>query len=139
MNTKIKKYFTLALRVLIAIIYVQTLYYKFTAHPESVYIFSKLGLEPFGRIGLGITELITALLIVLPGTMIYGSVLSVGIISGAVFAHLFILGIEVEGDGGKLFYLALTVLIASILLLFLNKTLLIEKLNAIKNKYLTKY
>jgi putative oxidoreductase len=139
MNTKIKKYFTLALRVLIAIIYVQTLYYKFTAHPESVYIFSKLGLEPFGRIGLGITELITALLIVLPATMIYGSVLSVGIISGAVFAHLFILGIEVEGDGGKLFYLALTVLIASILLLFLNKTLLIEKLNAIKNKYLTKY
>lgn len=120
MNQNIKKYSTLALQIGIAVIYLQTLYFKFSGHPDSVYIFTKLGLEPYGRIGLGVLELLTAILILIPKTKIIGAILSLGIIAGAVVSHLGPLGIEIQGDGGKVFYLALAVLFASILLLILN-------------------
>ncbi|HRD09037.1 MAG TPA: DoxX family protein, partial [Saprospiraceae bacterium] len=84
------------LRITIAIIFLQTLYFKFTAHPDSVYIFSKLGVEPYGRIGLGIIELITSLLILWPRTKIIGILLSLGIITGALFSHLLVIGTEVK-------------------------------------------
>ena len=57
---------SMVLRIAVAVIFIQTLYFKFTAHPDSVYIFSKLGVEPYGRIGLGIAELIAAVLILWP-------------------------------------------------------------------------
>jgi hypothetical protein len=103
------------LKLTVAIILLQTLYFKFTAHPDSVHIFSALGVEPFGRIGLGIIELITAGLILYPRTSMVGMVLSLGIIVGAIGSHLLVLGLEVEGDGGGLFSLALVVLIADLL------------------------
>lgn len=103
------------LKLTVAIILLQTLYFKFTAHPDSVHIFSALGVEPFGRIGLGIIELITAGLILYPRTSILGMVLSLGIIVGAIGSHLLVLGLEVEGDGGGLFSLALVVLVADLL------------------------
>ena len=113
MNKKI----LLIIRVVIAIILVQTLRFKFTAHPDSVYIFSQVGLEPIGRIGIGILELISAILILFPKTIWAGALLTVGIISGAIMMHLTQIGIEVHNDGGTLFYLALTVfLLASIIL-----------------------
>lgn len=113
MNKKI----LLIIRVVIAIILVQTLRFKFTAHPDSVYIFSQVGLEPIGRIGIGILELISAILILFPKTIWAGALLTVGIISGAIMMHLTQIGIEVHNDGGMLFYLALTVfLLASIIL-----------------------
>ncbi len=124
MNTKTITYISWALQLLIAIIFLQTLYFKFSAHPDSVYIFSTLGMEPYGRIGTGIAELITAALLLIPATKIYGGILSLGLISGAVLAHLGPLGIEVQGDGGKVFYLALTVLIATVLFLWLNRNAL---------------
>ncbi len=108
----------LVLRIIVAIILVQTLRYKFTAHPYSVYIFTKISLEPYGRIGIGALELITAILIVLPKTIWAGAILSIGIISGAIIMHLSILGIEINNDGGNLFYMALIVLILSILILW---------------------
>ncbi len=101
-----------------AIIFLQTLYFKFTAHPDSVYIFSKLGMEPWGRIGVGVAELITAILLLIPRTTGIGALLGLGTISGAIFFHLFILGIEVNGDHGKVFYLALIVFFACILILW---------------------
>lgn len=104
------KNISLAIRLLIAIILIQTLRYKFTAHPDSVYIFSKIGLEPVGRIGIGVLELIAAVLILIPKSIWAGAVLTVGIISGAVFMHLTILGIEINQDHGKLFYTALIIL-----------------------------
>lgn len=134
MNPSIKKYISWALQILIAVIYVQTLYFKFSAHPDSIYIFSKLGLEPYGRIGLGVLELITAVLILLPKTKIIGGILSLGIISGAVFSHLGPLGIAINGDGGKVFYLAVIVFIASAVFLILNFTAVVE----LKNKLLSK-
>lgn len=133
---KAKNALSLVLRLTVAIILLQTLYFKFTAHPDSVHIFSALGMEPYGRIGLGIVELITAILIFMPRTMLIGMLLSLGIIIGAVFSHLLVLGINVKNDGGGLFVLALVVLISSSSFLFLHKSALVDlikKLNAKKS------
>ena len=101
------------LRLTVSAILLQTLYYKFTAHPDSVHIFSALGVEPWGRIGLGIVELITSVLILIPKTKMIGMVNSLGIILGAIFSHILVLGFNVSNDGGKLFTLAIIVFIAS--------------------------
>ena len=120
------------LRLTVAVVLLQTLYFKFTAHPDSVHIFSALGVEPWGRIGLGIIELITAILILLPKTQIIGMTISLGIILGAVFSHLLVLGINVSNDGGGLFTLAIIVLISSTIFLIMNKTELISFIKKIK-------
>ncbi|XLS28314.1 DoxX family protein [Flavobacteriaceae bacterium M23B6Z8] len=113
----IKKYLPLVLRIATAIILIQTLRFKFTAHPDSVYIFTEIGLEPFGRIGIGVLELIAAILLLIPRTIWLGAILTVGIIGGAIMSHLTILGIEVRGDGGTLFGMAiLTFTLAAIIL-----------------------
>ena len=111
----------MALRIVVAIILVQTLRFKFTAHPDSVYIFTQVGLEPYGRIGIGVLELIAAVLLLIPKTVWAGAGLTVGIISGAVMMHLTQLGIEINGDGGILFYMALFVLITSSIILVLYR------------------
>ncbi len=116
-----KKILSIALRLVAAVIMLQTLYFKFTAAPESVYIFSQVGIEPWGRIGTGAAELIASVLLLIPATVALGALMSVGIMLGAVATHLFILGIDVQGDGGQLFAYALTVLIASVVLLFLHR------------------
>ncbi len=95
-------------RIGAAVILLQTLFFKFSGHPDSIYIFSQLGIEPWGRIGLGVLELITVVLLLIPRTAWIGALLGVGIIGGAIFAHLFILGINVNNDGGRLFTLAVT-------------------------------
>ena len=130
MNTK--NIISWVLRLTVAIILLQTLYFKFTAHPESVHIFSALGLEPWGRMGLGIVELITAILILIPKTKIIGMINSLGIILGAVFSHLLVLGVNVGNDGGGLFTLAIIVLIVSTIFLILHKTEVISLIKSIK-------
>lgn len=112
-----KKIMSWALRLLAAVILLQTLFFKFTASPESVYIFSKVGIEPWGRIVTGIIELIAAILLLVPSTIALGALLGVGVMSGAIVTHLFILGIEVMDDHGQLFIYALLVMIACIILL----------------------
>ncbi len=109
------------LRIIPALILVQTLYFKFSGAPESVYIFETLGLEPHGRIGSGIAELIAAILLLIPKTAWAGAGLSLGIISGAIIAHLSQLGIEVQGDGGYLFFLAVVVFVTSAIVLWMNR------------------
>ena len=106
----------LLLRIIVAILLIQTLYFKFSAHPDSVSIFSQVGLEPFGRITIGILELITAALILYPKTIWAGALLSTGLISVAVIMHLTTLGIDIHNDGGMLFFMALVVLILSIII-----------------------
>jgi hypothetical protein len=108
-------------RLVAAGILLQTLYFKFTAAPESVYIFTKIGAEPWGRIGSGIVELITAILLLIPAYAWLGGLLGVGIGLGAVIYHLTVLGIEVQDDRGLLFGLALTVLACSLFVLFLYR------------------
>lgn len=117
---------SLILRIIIAIIYIQTLYFKFSGQPESVYIFKQLGCEPFGRIGSGIIELIIAILILIPKTKLLAAIMSVFVISGAVFSHLFILGIEINNDGGTLFVLGVIVLILSLLIVLIDKNKLLN-------------
>ena len=116
-----KKYIPLILRLIPAIILLQTLYFKFSGAPESVYIFETLGLEPHGRIGSGIAELIASILLLIPKTAWAGAGLSLGVISGAIVSHLTQLGIEVQGDGGYLFFLALVVFVCSAAVLWLNR------------------
>ena len=101
------------LRLLAAIILLQTLYFKFSAAPESIYIFSKIGMEPWGRIGSGIFELIAGILILIPATTVFGTLLAVALMSGAIFFHLTRLGISVQNDGGQLFIYALVVFVSS--------------------------
>ena len=103
-----------------AAILLQTLYFKFTAAPESVYIFSTLGLEPWGRIGSGVAELIASILLLVPATTALGALLSLGVISGAIVSHLTVLGIVVMDDGGELFALALVVFACSAVVLALH-------------------
>lgn len=113
--------FSWVLRIVVAVILLQTLYFKFTAHPDSVYIFSKLGAEPYGRIGLGIVELITSCLILIPRTKIIGIFLSFGIMCGAISAHLLVIGVQIKGDGGGLLTLAAIVFVSCVLLLILHR------------------
>ena len=108
---------TWALRLVAAAILLQTLFFKFSGAEESVYIFSRVGLEPVGRIGSGIAELIAAVLLLIPSTVALGAALSVGVMSGALFFHLTLLGIEVKGDGGLLFGLAAVVFVSAFALL----------------------
>jgi hypothetical protein len=101
------------LQVAVAGILLQTLFFKFTAAPESVYIFTTLGAEPWGRIGSGVAELVASVLLLVPATSVLGAGLALAVIAGAIVSHLTILGIEVQGDGGELFFLALVVFVAS--------------------------
>lgn len=98
-----------SLRITAAVILLQTLFFKFSASEESVYIFSTLGMEPLGRIGSGIAELVAAIMILVPRTTFWGALFGLAIITGAIVSHLFVLGIEVKDDGGLLFILALIV------------------------------
>lgn len=109
------------LRIVAALILLQTLYFKFSGAEESIYIFSQLGMEPWGRIGTGVLELIASLLILYPKTTFFGSLLAVGLMSGAIVAHLTKLGISVKNDGGQLFIYALVVLAVSIILSVISK------------------
>ncbi len=120
-NTKLSKIISWIAATVSALIMLQTLYFKFSAAPESVYIFSTLGIEPWGRIGSGIGELIASILILIPVTRWIGSILGLAIISGAIIAHLTKLGIEVQGDGGYLFILAIIVLVSCGICLYLEK------------------
>lgn len=110
-----------AFQLTAAVILGQTLFFKFTGAPESKYIFSTLGVEPWGRIGTGVLELITVGLLLYPKTPVLGAVLAIGLMGGAIMSHLTRLGIEVQGDHGLLFKLAVSVLFAAMAVLILRR------------------
>lgn len=105
--TTSKRGITWLLRIVAALIMFQTLFFKFSGAEESVYIFSTLGMEPWGRIGTGIIELIAAILLVIPPRTWIGALLGLGTMTGAIFSHVTKLGIEVANDGGQLFLYAI--------------------------------
>jgi uncharacterized membrane protein YphA (DoxX/SURF4 family) len=109
-------------RIAAALILAQTLFFKFTAAPESVYIFTRVGAEPWGRIGSGVVELIAAVLLLTPSFVWLGALLALGVMTGAILSHLTVLGVEVQGDKGLLFTLAVAVFVASGIVLFLHRT-----------------
>lgn len=128
---KLTQLLSWTLRIVSALILLQTLFFKFSAHPESVELFTKLGVEPWGRIGTGVIELVCSILLLLPSTVFIGAILGVGLMAGAILSHLTVIGIESKGDGGQLFGLAIAVfLCCSILCLIHLKqgTLLLQKI-----------
>ena len=111
------------LRGIAAVILLQTLFFKFSGAKESVYIFTTLGMEPWGRIGSGVAELIASMLMLLPQTVVFGAILSLGVISGAIFFHLTKLGIALPlvDDHGELFALAVIVFVCSAVVLIMHR------------------
>ena len=118
---KIKIMALWVLRIVAAYILLQTLKFKFEGLPESIYIFTKVGMEPYGRIGSGIIELIASILMLIPRTTAWGALFAIGTMSGAIFFHLTKLGIEVQGDHGQLFFMAIAVWASSAVLLFVYR------------------
>lgn len=121
--TKRQNILSWVLQIIVAVILLQTLFFKFTGAEESIYIFSTLGAEPWGRIGSGIVELIASVLLLMPRTVWIGALLSLGTISGAIMGHLTKLGIRLTavGDNGELFALAVIVFIASAAILLIRR------------------
>ena len=118
---QMKNSITWIIKLVAVAILLQTLFFKFSGAEESVYIFTKLGIEPFGRIGSGIVELIASILILIPRTTLLGALLALGTMAGAIVSHLFVLGIVVKDDGGQLFTLAIITFICSAILIWQNR------------------
>jgi uncharacterized membrane protein YphA (DoxX/SURF4 family) len=122
MNTTFQTICIWALRLIASGLLLQTLFFKFSGAPESIYIFTKLGMEPWGRIGTGVLELIASALILLPATTAFGALLATGLMSGAIFFHITKLGFVVQNDGGQLFIYCLLVLCSSLALVYLFRS-----------------
>ncbi len=110
--------FIIAIRWVPAIILLQTLFYKFSAHPTSVHIFETIGAEPYGRIATGILELIAGVCLVIPTLSIWGALLSIALMTGAILSHAIFLGINILGDGGQLFGMAVLTWLFSALIIW---------------------
>lgn len=108
-------------KIVAVVIMLQTLYFKFSGATESIYIFSTLGIEPFGRIGSGIVELIASILILIPRTLLLGAILGLGTMFGAILSHIFVLGIQIQNDGGTLFILGCITFICCLILVIHQK------------------
>jgi len=121
LHSKLEKTISLICRGVAAVILLQTLFFKFTAAPESVYIFTKIGLEPWGRIGSGVVELIAAILLFVPRFHWLGAAIAIGVLVGAIVSHLTVLGIVVMDDGGLLFFLALITVACCAVVLLLER------------------
>jgi len=121
-----------AARVIAAVILLQTLFFKFTGAEESIYIFTAVGMEPWGRIGVGVLEAIASVLLLLTPTAWLGAGLALGLMAGAIGMHFTILGIEVQGDGGYLFFLALAVALCAAFVLWVDQ----EKVQKLLGKIL---
>lgn len=122
------------LRIVAAIIMLQTLYFKFSAAEESVFIFSEMGIEPWGRIATGVFELIASILILFSPTLVFGAIIGVGLMSGAILSHLTVLGIEVKDDGGQLFAYALVVWLCCMVIIWFERQKIMNILKKINHK-----
>lgn len=113
-------------RLVAALIMIQTLYFKFTGAEESIYIFTTVHMEPWGRIGVGVLELVASILILINSTAWLGALLALGLMGGAIMMHLTILGIEVHDDGGQLFLYAILVAVSSAIVLVFDRDKVID-------------
>jgi len=115
-------------RIVAAYLMLQTLYFKFTASEESVYIFQTVGLEPVGRLSVGVAELVASVLLLITSVAWVGAIIGSGLMIGAIASHLLVLGIEVKGDGGQLFIYALIVFACCLYVLVVNKQKLVASI-----------
>ena len=123
-QSKVLKIFDWTVRIVVAVILLQTLFFKFAGAKESVYIFTTLGSEPWGRIGSGVVELIASIFLLIPRTAAFGAILVFGTACGAILAHLTKLGLTIPAvdDRGELFGLAITIFLGSLVVLYLRRT-----------------
>jgi hypothetical protein len=132
---------TFVLSLYIAIVFVQSLFFKWTGSEESIFIFSTLRdwsgialFEPFGRYFIGLSELVASVLLFVRPTRIWGAGMALVIITGAIVFHLFTpLGVEIKGDGGLLFALACGVWLSSATILLIHRNDVIALLQSIVN------
>lgn len=124
-----KPYLIWALCAYIAFVFVQSLFFKFTGAPESIFIFTTLRewsgislFEPAGRWIIGSAELVASILLFVPRVRIFGAALAIGIMTGAIYFHLFTpLGVDILGDHGELFTLACGVWLSGWIILALSR------------------
>lgn len=121
-SNKLLRFSSWTCRIVAAVVLLQTLFFKFSGAPESVYIFQKVGLEPWGRYGSGGAELIAAVLLLTPRFCWAGALLAMGVMAGAIASHLTVLGVVVQDDGGLLFGLAMLVFACSICIAFWHRS-----------------
>lgn len=121
------------MQVAAAAILAQTLFFKFTGAEESRWIFGQLGLEPLGRLGAGAMELVCVVLLLWPRLAAWGALLSLGVLGGALLAHLLVLGIDVQGDGGLLFGLALASAAASAVVLWIRRADVLQAVQRVRH------
>ena len=131
---KFPAFLYLIARFAAAIILLQTLFFKFSGAEESVYIFTQVGMEPWGRYGIGVMELIAAALLIIPASAWAGGILALGLMVGAIGMHLTLLGIVVQDDGGYLFSLALAVALCSIYVIYYNRDKLLLLVSEVRKK-----
>ena len=140
---KMMRYLPWVLAIFVAIVFVQSLFFKFTNSFETQHIFTTIG-DWMGSIGLpafiasgfatwggytvGSVELIASILLLIRRTQPLGALIGFLVISGAIFFHLFTpLGVSVvideagNRDGGQLFALAVGVFISTILIMWLRR------------------
>ena len=120
--TKTQRIISWFCRITAAVILLQTLFFKFTGAPESIYIFTKVGMEPWGRYSSGAVELVASILLLIRCKAWLGAVLAFGVMAGAIVSHLTVLGIVVQDDAGLLFGLALTVAACSLTILISHRS-----------------
>jgi len=122
-QSKALKIFDWIVRIVVAVILLQTLFFKFSGARESIYIFTTVGAEPWGRIGSGVVELIASILLLIPRTAAIGAILVFGTACGAIFSHLTKLGLTIPAvdDHGELFGLAVTIFVGSLVVLYLRR------------------
>ncbi len=119
--TKTERRVSWLAQLITVVILIQTLFFKFTGAEESKFIFETLGMEPWGRIGSGVVELIASLMLLMAGTAAIGAVVALGVMAGAIVSHLTTLGIEVQGDGGLLFGMAITVTVCCLVVIWIRR------------------
>lgn len=135
-SMKIATLFYWVARIVAAVIMFQTLYFKFTGAEESVYIFTTVGIEPWGRLGVGVLELIASILLLITPVAWLGAGLGLGLMAGAIGMHLVLIGIEVMGDGGQLFLYALIVAVCCAFVLYQDRLKLVNFVKVyLKNKF----
>lgn len=104
----------------------QTLFFKFSAAPESVYIFTTLGVEPWGRLATAALESIAVILLLIPRAAVFGAILAAGLMVGAIGSHLTKLGIVIKDDGGLLFGLGVVTLFAALVVVAIRRRQLLD-------------
>jgi len=131
--TKSESFFFWGVRVVAALILLQTLYFKFSGAEESIYIFTAVGMEPWGRIGIGVMELIASVFLLITPVAWLGGLIAFGLMIGAIGMHLTLLGIAVKGDGGYLFMLAVIVLVCAAIVLWFDREKILQILDKVKS------